>query len=97
MVDPQNVTDVKQVPEPLSPRYRNRVLKVSSRYRSHSVKYEPDSHICARDTFDHKRDSAELNRRLIDEKIASDQDFFVGLDGIEPSASALSGLRGPSR
>jgi hypothetical protein len=42
-------------------------------------------------TFDHKREFAELTRLLNDEKMASDQDFFVGPDGIEPSASALSG------
>src|SRR5262249_14097324 len=52
---------------------------------------------CARVTSDHKRDSAELNRLLNDEKIASDQDIFVGLDGIEPSASALSVLVGGTR
>jgi hypothetical protein len=37
-------TGVKQVPEPVSPRYRNRVREVSSRYRSHGVKHEPEFH-----------------------------------------------------
>jgi hypothetical protein len=40
----------KQVPEQVSPRYRNRVLKVSSSYRSHSVKDEPDSYTTAGST-----------------------------------------------
>ncbi len=43
MVDPQNITGVNQHPEPLSPRNRNRVPKLSTTNRSHSVKYEPDS------------------------------------------------------
>ena len=33
---------VKQLPEPVSPSYRNRVPKLSPTYRSHSVKHEPD-------------------------------------------------------
>ncbi len=33
-----------QVPEPVSPRYRNRVRKVSCRWRSHSGKHEPEFH-----------------------------------------------------
>ena len=33
-----------QVPEPVSPRYRSRVLKVSCRCRSHSVKHVPEPH-----------------------------------------------------
>jgi hypothetical protein len=33
-----------QVPEPVSPRYRSRVLKVSCRCRSHSVKDVPEPH-----------------------------------------------------
>jgi hypothetical protein len=44
MVDPQVSTGVKQVPEPLSTRNRNRVPKLSTRSRSHSVKYEPGSY-----------------------------------------------------
>ena len=32
-------------PEPVSPSYRARVLKVSGRYRSHGVKDEPESHM----------------------------------------------------
>jgi len=46
MVDPQALNGVKQVPEPLSPKYRNRVPKLSNRSRSHSVKYVPGSYIC---------------------------------------------------
>jgi hypothetical protein len=45
LVDPRISAGVKQVPEPLSPRNRNRVPKVSNRSRSHGVKYEPGSHI----------------------------------------------------
>ena len=44
MVDPQVSTGVKQVPEPLSTRNRNRVPNLSTRSRSHSVKYEPGSY-----------------------------------------------------
>jgi hypothetical protein len=36
---------VRQVPEPLSPRPRTRVLQVPTSYRSHGVKHEPESHI----------------------------------------------------
>ena len=43
MVDPQNITDVKHEPEPLSPRRRSRALEPSTTNRSHSVKYEPES------------------------------------------------------
>jgi len=46
-VDPQALNAVNQVPEPLSPTYQNRVLKLSTRNRSHSVKYEPDSYSTA--------------------------------------------------
>jgi hypothetical protein len=35
---------VVQVPELLSPRYRNRVLKVSCSYRNAGVEYEPEKH-----------------------------------------------------
>ena len=48
MVDPQALNGVKQVPEPLSPKYRNRVPKLSNRSRSHSVKYVPGSYSAAR-------------------------------------------------
>jgi hypothetical protein len=40
----QNHQSGKQLPEPLSPSYRNRVPKLSSTYRSHSVNYEPGLH-----------------------------------------------------
>lgn len=43
MVDPQNLTGVKQHPEPPSPRNRNRGSDLSTTNPSHSVKYEPDS------------------------------------------------------
>ncbi len=44
MVDLVEDGSVRQVPEPLSPRYRTRVLEVSTSYRSHGVKDEPESH-----------------------------------------------------
>jgi hypothetical protein len=43
-VDPGQAGSVKQVPEPLSPRYRSRIRKVSTRSRSHSGKHEPEFH-----------------------------------------------------
>ena len=39
---------VKQLPEPLSQRNRNRVLKLSSSYRNPMVKHEPELHITTR-------------------------------------------------
>ena len=36
--------DVVHVPEPLSPRNRNRVHKVEPTYRSHRVQYLPEPH-----------------------------------------------------
>jgi hypothetical protein len=43
--DPAKSTkSVRQLPEPLSPSYRNRVPKLSTTYRSHSVNYEPELH-----------------------------------------------------
>ena len=41
---PYGAGSVKQVPEPVSPRYGSRVLGVSCRYRSHSGKHEPEFH-----------------------------------------------------
>jgi hypothetical protein len=43
-VDPYWACSVMQVPEPLSPRYRSRVQKVSCRSRSHSGKHLPGPH-----------------------------------------------------
>jgi hypothetical protein len=37
-------TSVTPVPEPLSPRNRSRVPKLSGAYRSHRVQHEPVSH-----------------------------------------------------
>jgi hypothetical protein len=52
---------------------------------------------CARDNFEHKRDSAELNRLLDDEKMVSDeQDFFVGLDNRTIGLSIIRSAR-PNR
>ena len=44
LVDTQAERSVAQVPEPVSPRYRNRARKVSGSYRNHSVKHEPELH-----------------------------------------------------
>lgn len=43
MVDPHNITDVNQHPEPLSPTNRSRTPEPSTTNRSHNVKYEPGS------------------------------------------------------
>ncbi len=47
-VDPPEHACVRQVPEPVSPRYRSRVRGLSGRYRSHGVNHEPNSHTGAR-------------------------------------------------
>ena len=41
---PQGTTSVKHLPERLSRRNRNRVLKLSSSYRNPMVKHEPEPH-----------------------------------------------------
>ena len=43
MVDPQNLKAVKHEPRATVTQHRNRVPKLSTTNRSHSVKYEPDS------------------------------------------------------
>jgi hypothetical protein len=48
---------VKHLPEPLSRRNRNRVLKLSSSYRNPMVKHEPELHIHVGKQIDkHKSD-----------------------------------------
>ena len=51
MVEPQVNADVKQVPGPVSPRFRGRVQEVSSTYRCHDVKYEPGPHSFTHEAF----------------------------------------------
>ncbi len=52
-----------QVPEPLSPRYRNRVLEVSCRNRSHSGKHEPEFHSLKPDLSPPRCPPVEINQR----------------------------------
>ena len=47
--------------------------------------------------FNYEINSAELNRLPNDRSMAFGQDFLVGLGGIEPPTSALSGLLRPTR
>ncbi len=43
--DPGERACVRQVPGPLSPRYRGRVREVSTSYRGHGVQHEPGPHM----------------------------------------------------
>src|SRR4029450_3022431 len=47
---PDQPATVTHLPEPLSPRTRSRVRKLSASSRSHSGKHEPDSHTAGRGT-----------------------------------------------
>jgi hypothetical protein len=94
MVDPQVNTAVKQVPEPLSPRYRNRVPKMSTRSRSHSVKYEPGSHTLLSDPVavnlavtDSDQASSEASASLLPALLPAPP------DGFEPPTHGLGNRR----
>jgi hypothetical protein len=62
LVDAYGAGSVKQVPEPVSPRYRSRVLGVSSRYRSHGGKHEPEFHTSNDDLRRHSKCSTPADR-----------------------------------
>jgi hypothetical protein len=79
---------VAQVPEPVSPRYRNRVREVSPTYRNHDVQHEPGPHI---------RDLTACRQSLgqtppcrpctHSQKLHLTWYFLVGLAGFEPATS----------
>src|SRR6267143_347407 len=90
LVDPQRDESVKQVPEPLSPRYRSRVREVPPRYRSHSVKHEPESH--SRGTRRSRGLPAAWRRRLIARVSRAPtltSSFVVETMGLEPTTPCL--------
>jgi len=87
-----------QVPELLSPRYRNRVLEVSCRYRNHGVRHEPGFHIAPTST--RAWDTASLRKRRVDGVGTNPRpvDLTVVAGVIDPwHRSRLNGRKGAAR
>ena len=80
---------VTQVPEPLSPRNRSRVPKLSGAYRSHRVKHEPVFHTRPLQIILGLFWDARDGRSGAAKAQAVDLRLCVGAAGFEPAASAV--------
>ena len=96
LVDAYGAGSVKQVPEPVSPRYRSRVSEVSWRYRSHSGKHEPKFHTSTWALCPTGRRSAERSPRTIPALQHPDQGLFGGDDGTRTRDPLLAKVAEPN-
>jgi hypothetical protein len=77
------------VPELLSPTYRNRARKPSPRNRNSGVKHLPGSHILCRPILLPPRCLEDQEGLTASGDQASDLDFLVAGAGFEPATSGL--------